>query len=637
MIDLILPDGSKKTTESDKLWIDFIKEEIGEGLARNSVAVEINGEKQDLFQKVSAGNLKVITLNSEEGLEILRHSTAHILADAVLQLFPGTKLTIGPAIENGFYYDFDSEHRFSEDDFEAIEKKMKEIIKAKLPFKKTTMSKEEAIKKFKETNDTYKIELAEAIEDDTVSFYSHGDFSDLCKGPHLPNTGYVKAFKILSIAGAYWRGDEHNKMLQRFYGTAFPKKKDLNEYLEMLEEAKKRDHRKIGKALDLYEISEVVGGGLVLWTPKGGKIRSIIENFWKKEHYKNGYDVVYTPHIGRSNLWETSGHLGFYKDGMYSSMDIDGEDYYVKPMNCPFHITLYKRKKWSYRDFPIRWAELGTVYRYEKSGTLNGLKRVRGFTQDDAHIFCRADQIEEEIENTLNFSFHMLENFGFEDFELYLSTRPEKYVGDLESWNKAEKALENALKKSGKKFSINEADGAFYGPKIDINVKDSIGRAWQLSTIQVDFQLPQRFEMTYVGDDAKDHRPIMLHRALLGSLERFFAILTEHYAGAFPVWLSPVQVALLPVADRHLETAKRLESQLRQKNIRVSIDSRSEKIGYKIREQVMEKIPYIVVLGDNDKDLEKITVRIRGGEQKEFLTKEFVELVNKENREGLYF
>lgn len=559
------------------------------------------------------------------------------MADAVTQLWPGTKVAIGPSIENGFYYDFDSEHSFSTDDLQKIEKKMKEIVKNKTPFKREMISKADASSQFSAKGESYKVEIIEQLQDGTVSLYRHGEFTDLCRGPHIPNTGYAKHFKLLSVAGAYWRGNENNKMLQRIYGVAFGSKDDLKAHLEMLEEAKERDHRKIGKELHLFDMNEEVGPGLALWTPEGGRIRTVIENFWKREHYRHGYDIVYTPHIGRGKLWETSGHLGFYKDGMYSPMDIDGEEYYAKPMNCPFHIMLYKSQKYSYRDFPFRWAELGTVYRYEKSGTLNGLKRVRGFTQDDAHLFCRMDQLEDEIKGVLDFSLHILKSFEFTKFKVFLSTRPEKYVGDIEAWEKAEAALNRTLENSGLPFEINEGDGAFYGPKIDINVTDSIGRDWQLSTIQVDFQLPERFDLSYVGSDGQEHRPIMLHRALLGSLERFFGVLIEHFKGAFPMWLSPVQVALIPVADRHQEVAKKLEKLMKLNNIRVQSDFRNEKTGYKVREWVVQKTPYIVVLGDNEADLERITVRVRGGEQMTVSTEEFIRQLNKENKEGMYF
>ncbi len=634
---LILPDGSRKEAKSGESFLKFIEREIGEGLAKNALAVSVNGIMKDVSSPVEDGDFVVITTKSKEALDLIRHSVSHIMADAVTTLWPGTKVTIGPAIENGFYYDFDSEHAFTAQDLELIENKMREIIKNKTPFVRKEITKSEAIAHFSALDEKYKVEIINDLESNEVSLYCHGEFTDLCRGPHIPDTGFVKAFKLLSVAGAYWRGDSKNKMLQRIYGTAFLNKDDLAEYLKMAEEAKERDHRKLGKELDLYEMSEDIGPGLALWTPKGAKIRSVIENFWKKEHYKNGYELVYTPHIGRSFLWETSGHLGFYKEGMYSSMDIDGEDYYVKPMNCPFHIMLYKRKKWSYKEFPFRWAELGTVYRYEKSGSLNGLKRVRGFTQDDAHLFCRIDQLEDEIRSVLKFSLHILGSFDFTKFKVFLSTRPEKYVGDKAVWDKAEAALDQVLKDSGLPYEINEGDGAFYGPKIDINVTDSIGRDWQLSTIQVDFNLPERFNLTYTGSDGNEHRPIMLHRALLGSLERFFGVLIEHYKGAFPVWLSPTQIVLIPVADRHFETVKKLENLLKIHNIRYYIDSRNEKTGYKVREWVVQKVPYVLVVGDNEADLLNLTVRERGGEQKVVPMDDFLKRIEEENKGGLYF
>jgi len=638
MFEISLPDGKVINSALSESWLDFIKREIGSGLAKSAVAVSLDNHLFDVTSPVQSGSMKVITLKSPEGLDIVRHSAAHIMADAVTKLFADTKVTIGPSIDNGFYYDFDSPHRFSEGDFEAIEKKMEEIVKAKQPFTRKVVTKEEAIKLFSSMGESYKVELIEDIGEPTVSLYYHGDFVDLCRGPHLPDTGFVKTFKLLSVAGAYWRGDEKNKMLQRLYATAFNSKEDLDSHLNMIAEAKERDHRKLGKELDLFEFSEDIGQGLTLWTPSGGIVRTVIESFWKKEHYRNGYELVYTPHIGRSKLWETSGHLDFYKEGMYSPMDIDGEDYFVKPMNCPFHITLYKRKKWSYREFPFRWAELGTVYRYEKSGTLNGLKRVRGFTQDDAHLFCRMDQLEQEITRALDFSLYMLKTFEFTSYKLYLSTRPaEGFVGEIEVWNKAEQALKNTLEKSGLNWEINEGDGAFYGPKIDILVTDSIGREWQLSTIQVDFNLPERFDLSYIGEDGQEHRPIMVHRALLGSIERFFGVLIEHFKGAFPVWLAPAQIALLTVAERHIETAQKLKEKFDMLGLRVKIDDRNEKIGYKIREWSMSKVPYILVLGDAETSLEKINVRKRGGEQGTYDIDDFIEKVDKENFRGVYF
>lgn len=635
---IILPDGSRKEAKAGENWRDFIAREIGQGLAKNALAVRINDVMKDVASPVEEGSLVVVTSSSAEGLELIRHSASHIMADAVTQLFPGTKVTIGPAIEFGFYYDFDSDHRFTAEDLEKIEAKMAEIIKEKLPFARRVVTADEAIALFRGMGENYKIEIIRDLGAQVVSLYTHGKFTDLCRGPHLPDTGFVKAHKILSVAGAYWRGDSRNKMLQRIYGTAFADRKQLDEYLKQVEEARERDHRKLGPELDLYTMTDEIGMGLALWTPKGGVIRTIVENFWRKEHYRNGYEIVYTPHIGRSHLWETSGHLDFYKDGMYSPMDIDGENYYVKPMNCPFHIEIYKRKKWSYREFPIRWAELGTVYRYELSGALNGLKRVRGFTQDDAHLFCRLDQLDDEISRVLDFSLHILRAYDFEKFKVYLSTRPEKkLVGDLSVWDKAEAALEAALKRSGLPYQINPGDGAFYGPKIDIAVTDAIGREWQLSTIQVDFNLPERFDLTYVGSDGAEHRPIMLHRALMGSLERFFGVLIEHYKGAFPVWLAPTQVVLVPVTDRHHEIAEKLENRLKASNIRVLVDRRNEKTGYKVREWVVEKTPYIIVVGDKEASLETVSVRIRNGEQVEMRLDAFVEQVDRENRGGQYF
>ncbi|HOW51731.1 MAG TPA: threonine--tRNA ligase [bacterium] len=635
---VILPDGSQKEAKPGESWRDFIAREIGQGLAKNALAVKIGDAMKDVASPVEEGNLVVVTSSSPEGLDIIRHSASHIMADAVTQLFPGTKVTIGPAIDTGFYYDFDSDHRFTADDLEKIEAKMAEIIKAKQPFARREVTADEAIKMFRDLGENYKVEIIQDLGAQVVSLYTHGKFTDLCRGPHLPDTGLVKAHKILSVAGAYWRGDSKNKMLQRIYGTAFSDKKQLDEHLKLIEEARERDHRKIGPELDLYTMTDEIGMGLALWTPKGGIVRTVIENFWRREHYRHGYQLIYTPHIGRSHLWETSGHLDFYKEGMYSPMDIDGENYYVKPMNCPFHVQVYKRKKWSYREFPVRWAELGTVYRYELSGALNGLKRVRGFTQDDAHLFCRIDQLDDEISRVLDFSLHILRAYDFEQFKVYLSTRPEKkLVGDIAVWDKAEAALEAALKRSGLPYQINPGDGAFYGPKIDIAVTDAIGREWQLSTIQVDFNLPERFDLSYTGADGAEHRPIMLHRALMGSLERFFGVLIEHFKGAFPVWLAPTQVVLVPVTDRHHEIAEKLENRLKASNIRVLVDRRNEKTGYKVREWVVEKTPYIIVVGDKEESLETVSVRIRNGEQVEMRLDAFVEQVNHENRGGQYF
>lgn len=547
-------------------------------------------------------------------LETLRHSTAHIMAHAVKRLFPEAKLAIGPAIENGFYYDFDIDRPFSPEDLEKIEKEMERIIKEDRPFVKKIASKEEALKLFERLNEPYKIELIKEIPDGEVSLYEEGDFVDLCRGPHLPRTGLIKAYKLLSIAGAYWRGDEKNKMLQRIYGTAFFTEKELKDYLNFLEEVKKRDHRKLGRELDLFSINEEIGSGLVLWHPNGAIVRKVIEDIWRDEHIRADYKLLYTPHIARLELWKQSGHLDFYRENMYSPMEIENVLYELKPMNCPFHIAVYKSQLRSYRDMPLRFAELGTVYRYERSGVLHGLLRVRGFTQDDAHIFCREDQIEEEILHVLDFTLYILRTFGFNEYDIYLSTRPEKYVGTPENWERSTNALKRALEIKGLSYSIDPGEGVFYGPKIDIKVKDSLGRPWQCSTIQVDFNNPERFDVTYRGSDGKDHRPIMIHRALMGSLERFFGILIEHYAGAFPLWLAPVQVAVLTIAERHNEFASIFYKFLKENGIRTELRSENEKIGHKIRECTLKKVPYMVIIGDKEVSERRYTVRKRSGE-----------------------
>ena len=548
---------------------------------------------------------------SENELETLRHSTAHIMAQAVKELYPETKITIGPSIKDGFYYDFDRDTPFTVEDLEKIEKRMNEIIKKNFPFERMEVSKDEARKIF--TDESYKIELINEISDEKVSIYKQGDFIDLCRGPHLPSTGKVKSFKLLSVAGSYWRGNEKNKMLQRIYGTSFFTKDELEKYLHKLEEAKKRDHRKLGKELDLFSMDDEVGAGLVNWHPKGALVGYLIENFWREEHYKNGYQIVYSPHIAKVNLWHTSGHMDFYKENMYSPMDIEGMPYIVKPMNCPFHIKIYKSKLKSYRELPIRWAELGTVYRYERSGVLHGLLRVRGFTQDDAHIFCRLDQLNDEIERVLNFTLYMLRSFGFNDFDVYLSTRPEGYVGTLSNWEKATDALKGALDKVGLKFEIDPGAGVFYGPKIDIKIKDSLERTWQCSTIQVDFNLPERFDVKYIGEDGSAHQPIMIHRALLGSLERFFGCLIEHYAGAFPLWLAPVQAKVMTITDKQDDYASGVLNRLLSSGIRGEADLRNEKIGLKIREAQLEKISYMLIVGNKEVESKTVSVRKRGG------------------------
>lgn len=536
------------------------------------------------------------------------------MAHAVKTLFPDAKLAIGPATDEGFYYDFDVERTFTPEDLSLIEKKMSEIIQQNNSFVRREVSRQEAIALFQEKEEPYKVELLQEIPDDDVSLYEEGGFVDLCRGPHIETTGQVTAFKLLSIAGAYWRGNEKNKMLQRIYGTSFTDKKALKDYLNFLEEVKKRDHRKLGKDLDLFSTSDEIGAGLIIWHPNGALIRRAIEDFWLKEHYKSGYKVLYSPHIAKLNLWATSGHLDFYRENMYSPMEIEGIDYEIKPMNCPFHIHVYKHALRSYKELPIRFAELGTVYRYERSGVLHGLLRVRGFTQDDAHIFCREDQIEDEILRVLDFTLFILKTFGFDRYDIYLSTRPDKYVGTPGNWERSTNALKKALEIKGLIYDIDPGEGVFYGPKIDIKVKDSLNRQWQCSTIQVDFNNPERFAMMYRGSDGKEHRPIMIHRALMGSLERFFGILIEHYAGSFPVWLTPVQVKILTIAERHADYAMSLSETLKKEEIRTELDIENEKIGYKIRNATLMKVPYLVIIGDKEVSENTVTVRKRSGE-----------------------
>ncbi len=549
-------------------------------------------------------------------LEALRHSAAHVMAEAVQSIFPDAKFGIGPAIEDGFYYDFDLPRSLTPDDLGTIEEKMKESVKANSSFDREELSKEEALKLFK--SQPYKIELINDLDDGTISIYRQGNFTDLCRGPHVKSTGQIKAFKLLNIAGAYWRGDENRPMLQRIYGTAFENKDELKAYLKRLEEIEARDHRKLIKQLDLISFHEEAGAGLAYWHPKGGRMRVIIEDYWRKLHYEGGYDIIFTPHIGRAHLWETSGHLDFYKDGMYSPMDIDGQDYYIKPMNCPFHIMIYKSQLRSYRELPLRWAELGTVYRYERSGTLHGLMRVRGFTQDDAHIFCTPEQIEGEILRVLDFSLNMLKGFGFEKFKVELSVRdpkkPEKYAGSDQMWVQAEASLIKAIEARELPYERMEGEAVFYGPKIDIKIRDAMGRSWQCSTIQFDFNLPERFDMTYIGEDGKECRPYMVHRALLGSMERFFGVLVEHYGGAFPVWLAPVQVVLIPIADRHVDYARHVAGELRKEGLQVEVDDSNERMNHKIRTAQIAKVPYMLIVGDAEVQDSTVSVRLRSGE-----------------------
>ncbi len=598
------------------------------------IGAKVDGRLVDLLYNLSSdAYIEPVTLNSDEGLDLVRHTAAHVMAEAVQSIYPEAKVTIGPVIEDGFYYDFDFPRGFTPEDLEKIEERMKEIVKVDSPMLRKTVSRQQAIDTFERIGESYKVEIINELpEDEEITIYDQEAWFDLCRGPHVPSTRYVKAFKLLSIAGAYWRGNESNQMLQRIYGTAFWDRKDLKNYLNKLEEAKKRDHRKLGKELDLFSIQEEVGPGLVLWHPKGAAIRNIIENFWKQQHLRFGYDLLYTPHMAKLDLWKTSGHVDFYREYMFSPMEVENSEYQIKPMNCPFHIMIYKTKIRSYRDLPLRWAEIGTVYRYERSGVLHGLLRVRGFSQDDAHIFCMPDQIEEEVQGVLDLTTYFLGKFGFSDFEVYLSTRPEKYVGEKEIWDKATTALKNALDTKGLSYEMDVGGGAFYGPKIDLRIKDVLGRAWQCSTVQVDFNLPGRFSMSYIGEDNTKHTPIMIHRAIFGSFERFFGILIEHYGGAFPMWLSPIQVRVANISEHQESYAETVYNKLKEYNIRVEKDFRNEKLGLKVREAQIEKIPYLLVIGQKEMETESVSPRKHGGQNLDPMTlNEFVEMIKDES------
>ncbi len=607
----IIVNGKEYEVEKGISFIQFLK---NNGFnPKDYVAIEINGELKDLRYKLEEdAEIKLIDKKDKRALEILRHSTAHLMAQAVMELFPDVQVGVGPAIENGFYYDFYKEEPFTPEDLAEIEKRMKKLRKKNFPIERIEMPKEEAIKLFKEKGQNLKVELIEEKSGDIASLYKQGDFIDFCRGPHLPYTGYINNFKILYSSAAYWKGDENNLQMQRIYGTVFFEKEELEDYLHFLEEAKKRDHRKLGKELELFLISDQIGPGLVLWLPKGAFIRRKIEDFWVEEHYKAGYELLNTPHIAKIDLWETSGHLSFYKENMFPPMEFDNMEYQLKPMNCPFHIAIYKSRMRSYREFPIRWAELGTVYRYERSGVLHGLLRVRGFTQDDAHIFSRPEQLQEEIVNILDLNFKILRTFGFDNYDVYLSTRPDKYVGSLENWERAENALKYALEKQGISYEIDPGEGVFYGPKIDIKIKDTLGRSWQCSTIQVDFNLPERFNISYIDQNGEKKQPIMIHRALMGSFERFFGVLIEHYAGKFPLWLAPVQVTVVPVSEKYLDYGQNVFEQLKERGIRVKLDDRNEKLGYKIRSAELEKIPYILIVGEKEANNKSVSLRIQG-------------------------
>jgi threonyl-tRNA synthetase len=609
-IKITLPDQSIREY-SAPVTPKQVAMDISPRLADSAIIAEVNGKLVDLQHPIQTDStIKIHTFSTPEGQEVYWHSTSHLMAQAVKTLYPDVKVTIGPAIENGFYYDFDRADSFTDEELLKIEEKMQELVHDNIPYERKEISRNEGLQLFTAMNEPYKVEILQEIpENETLTIYTNGNFTDLCRGPHIESTGKVKAFKLLKTSGAYWRGDERNKMLKRIYGISFPSSKELKQYLLDLEEAKKRDHRKIGKELDLFSISDEIGGGLVLWHPNGSLMRNIIEQYWKEEHWASGYKLVTTPHIGKAELWKTSGHLGFYKEGMYAPIEVEGQDYYLKPMNCPFHIMIYKNTTHSYRELPLRYAELGTVYRYERSGTLHGLMRVRGFTQDDAHIICMPEQVNEEVEKLLLFSMHILKKFGFHEFEIFLSTKPEGSVGDPEDWHMAETALRNALNAQNFAFEVDEGGGAFYGPKIDIKIKDALKRSWQCTTIQFDFNEPMRFGMEYIGTDNQPHRPYMIHRAIFGSLERFFGTLIEFYAGNFPVWLCPIQVKVIPVGENYDAYAKEVLEKLSKLKIRAEIDLASEKIGYKIRDAEMKKIPYMLIVGQKEMESNSVSVR----------------------------
>lgn len=596
-------------------------ETVGDALSELGVAsqdilaAKIDGTVADLSRPLSGSSvIEPLRFDSAEGREVYRHSSTHIMAQAVKELFPSAQLTIGPALEDSFYYDFAFERPFTPEDLERIEERAAEIIKRNLTITRREFSKEDAIDFFRARGERYKVELIQGFPDgEPITAYAQGDFIDLCRGPHVPTTGSIGTIKLLTTAGAYWRGDERNPMLQRIYGTSFPTRAEVDAYLARLEEIKRRDHRKVGKELDLISIQDEIGPGLVLWHPKGAAVRLLIENFWREQHIRDGYQLVYSPHTARLDLWKTSGHLDYYRENMFPSMKLEGSEYQLKPMNCPYHIMIYQSHLRSYRDLPIRYGELGTVYRYERTGVLHGLMRVRGFTQDDAHLFCRPDQMEHEVSRVLDFTFFVLQTFGFHQFEVFLSTRPNESVGGDEHWALATSALEAALKGRNISFHLDPGGGAFYGPKIDIKIKDALGRSWQCSTVQVDFNNPERFELSYIGEDGKAHRPIMIHRALMGSIERFFGILIEHYGGAFPTWLAPVQAVVMNITDHQQDYTAAVVAQLKAAGFRAEADLRNEKIGFKIREAEKAKVPFMLVAGNREMQNGTLSVRGRSG------------------------
>ena len=643
MINITLPDGSQRQVDSGTTALD-VAMSISEGLARNVLAAEVNGEVWDPQRPIGTdATLKLLTWKDDAGKSTMWHSSAHLLAEALEALFPGVKFWVGPPIENGFYYDVDfGDQTITDNDFGAIESKMMELAKQKNPFVRSEMSKADAIAYFTEKEDAYKLDLLEGLEDGTITFYNQGNFTDLCRGPHMPHTGFVKAVKVMSIAGAYWKGDEKNKQLTRVYGITFPKKQELNAYLELLEQAKARDHRKLGKEMDLFHFSEKVGQGLPLWLPKGADLRMRLESFLKEAQRKAGYEPVITPHIGNKELYITSGHYAKYGEDSFQPINTpaEGEEYLLKPMNCPHHCEIFKARPRSYRDLPVRFAEFGTVYRYEQSGELHGLTRVRGFTQDDAHIFCTVDQVKEEVGKVIDLVLYIFRTLKFEDFIAQVSLRdpenPEKYIGKDENWDKAERAIQEIADEKGLKTVVELGEAAFYGPKLDFMVRDAIGRKWQLGTVQIDYNLPERFELEYTGADNTKHRPVMIHRAPFGSMERFVAILIEHCAGKFPLWLTPEQVKILPISDRFNEYAESVSKVLENHDIRALVDDRSEKVGKKIRDAELEKVPYMLILGESEAKDGTVSVRKQGeGDAGGMSVEAFAELIQSEIAEML--
>jgi threonyl-tRNA synthetase len=625
------PDGTTKEFDSGTTFFD-VATNISEGFARKALVAKVNGKAYDLSREIDGDiSVEFLTFDDDGGRETYWHSTAHVMAAAVKRLFPDAKVTIGPSIAEGFYYDFDVEKPFTEDDIAKIETEMKAVIKENEPFEYEAVEREKAVELFKAENEPYKVELASELEDETVTLYKLGSFTDLCRGPHVVSAGRIKAVKLLSTAGAYWRGNEKNRMLQRIYGISFPDKKLLKAHIEWLEEIKKRDHRMLGTKLDLFSVDEEIGSGLILWHPKGAVLREVIEDYWRTEHRKRDYDLVFTPHIASERIYQSSGHLENYAENMYSPMDIDGTPYYVKPMNCPGHIKIFKSSLRSYRELPIRLCELGTVYRYERSGVLHGMLRVRGFTQDDSHIFCTPDQVVEEVLGVLDFVREIMNIFGFE-FVTYLSTRPEKSLGDDDSWENAIASLKTALEKSGLEYVVDPGEGVFYGPKIDIKLKDALNRQWQGPTIQVDFNLADRFNINYIGKDGGEHRVVMIHRVVLGSMERFIGGLIEHFAGAFPLWLAPVQAVVMPITDDQHEYARELAGRMKSRGIRVDLDARNEKVNRKIREAEEMKVPYMFIVGKREVDNDTVSLRKHGeGDVGVFPAEDMIARIIKEN------